>query len=218
MGHLMHVRLDRLPQSDMGTDGILNERDACDTGNFERAHDHIAVESGGPPCCIAHIVHPDVGRPVRGHALIEVVTAQLIKRADVLTATGNLSRAVVAEMRELIEWPGYDQTDAFRLHKVINEPDFLPLHIVRLLAETAKLVRTQRRKLVATPLGKLMLSDTRRGSLPAIRLALRLMRLRADTALADGQQSECAMPSRKCFRSLRRLRASGRNVGACRTV
>ena len=26
-----------------------------------------------------------------------------------LTATGNLSRAMVAEMRELIEWPGYDQ-------------------------------------------------------------------------------------------------------------
>ena len=26
-----------------------------------------------------------------------------------LTATGNLSRAVVTEMRKLIEWPGYDQ-------------------------------------------------------------------------------------------------------------
>ena len=53
--------------------------------NFERTHDHFAVESGGPPCGIAHIIHPDVGRPVRGHAPIEVVTAQLIKRADVLT-------------------------------------------------------------------------------------------------------------------------------------
>ena len=30
-------------------------------------------------------------------------------------------RAVVAEMRELIKWPEYDQTDAFRFHKVINE-------------------------------------------------------------------------------------------------
>src|SRR6476646_7938025 len=27
-------------------------------------------------------------------------------------ADRNLSRAVVAEMRELIKWPGYDQTDA----------------------------------------------------------------------------------------------------------
>src|SRR5215203_4857691 len=94
---------------------------------------------------------------------------QTIERGGLpLTATGNLSRATVAEMRELIEWPGYDQAKAFRLHKVINEPDFLPLHIVRLLSNAAKLVRTQRGKLVATPFGKSILSDTRRGSLPGI--------------------------------------------------
>ena len=104
-----------------------------------------------------------------------ILLRQAIERGGLpLTATGNLSRAVVAEMRELIEWPGYDQADAFRLHKVINEPDFLPLHIVRLLAEAAKLVRTQRGKLVATPFGKSMLSDTRRGSLPAILFHLAL--------------------------------------------
>ena len=85
-----------------------------------------------------------------------------------LTASGNLSRAIVAEMCKLIEWPDYDQADAFRLHKVINEPDFIPLHIVRLLAKAATLVRTQRTKLVATPLGKSMLSDARQGSLLAI--------------------------------------------------
>jgi hypothetical protein len=98
-----------------------------------------------------------------------ILLRQAIERGGLrLTATGNLSRAVVTEMRELIEWPGYDQVDAFRLHKVINEPDFLPLHIVRLLAEAAKLVRTQRGKSVATPLGKSMLGDARQGSLPAI--------------------------------------------------
>lgn len=104
-----------------------------------------------------------------------ILLRQAIERGGLpLTATGNLSRAVVAEMRELIEWPGYDQADALRLHKVINEPDFLPLHIVRLLAEAAKLVRTQRGKLVATPFGKSMLSDDRRGSLPAILFHLAL--------------------------------------------
>jgi hypothetical protein len=82
-----------------------------------------------------------------------ILLQQAIDRGGLpLTATRTLSRAVVAEMRKLIKWPGYDQTDAFRLHKVINEPDFLPLHIL-LLAEAAKLVRTQRRKLVATPFG-----------------------------------------------------------------
>jgi len=44
---------------------------------------------------------------------------------------------------QLIEWPDYDQADAFRLNKVINEPDFLPL-------------------------GKSILSDARRGSLLAV--------------------------------------------------
>jgi hypothetical protein len=85
-----------------------------------------------------------------------------------LTATGNLSRAVVAKMCELIKWPDYDRAEAFQFNKVINEPDFLPLHVVRLLAQTATLVRAQRGKLVATPLGKSMLNDARRGSLPAI--------------------------------------------------
>ena len=50
-----------------------------------------------------------------------------------LTATGNLTRAVVAKMCTLLAWPDYDQADAFRFSKVINEPDFQPLHVVRQL-------------------------------------------------------------------------------------
>jgi hypothetical protein len=85
-----------------------------------------------------------------------------------LTATGNLSRAVVAEMRELIDWPAYDQAVALQFDKVVNEPDFAPLYIVRNLAQAAGLVRRQRGKLLATRLGKSMLDDTRQGSLLAI--------------------------------------------------
>jgi len=85
-----------------------------------------------------------------------------------LTASGNLSRAIVAEMRKLIEWPLLDQADAFRFNRIINESDFLPLHVVRLLTRAATLVRAQRGKLVATPLGKSILSDARQGSLLAI--------------------------------------------------
>src|SRR6266550_2965563 len=98
-----------------------------------------------------------------------ILLRQAIERSGLpLTATGNLSRAVVAEMCKLIEWPDYDQADAFRLNKVINEPDFLPLHVVRQLAQAATLVRVQRGKLIATPLGKSMLSDTKQGALLAI--------------------------------------------------
>ena len=107
------------------------------------------------------------GSPVARNTLI--LLRQAIERGGLpLTATGNLSRAVVAEMCKLIEWPDYDQADAFRLNKVINEPDFLPLHVVRQLAQAATLVRAQRGKLVATSLGKSMLSDAKQGSLLAI--------------------------------------------------
>jgi len=107
-----------------------------------------------------------------------IVLRQAIERGGLpLTATGNLSRAVVAEMRKLIEWPGYDQADAFRLHKVINEPDFLPLHIVRLLSEAANLAQIRRGKLIATPFGKTMLNEAQQGSLLAILFHLALWRM-----------------------------------------
>jgi hypothetical protein len=75
-----------------------------------------------------------------------------------LTATGNLSRAVVDEMFEIIQTPDYDKAELLRFEKVINEPDFLPLHFVRILTQAAKLFRTYRGKLVLTPLGRRMLA------------------------------------------------------------
>jgi hypothetical protein len=85
-----------------------------------------------------------------------------------LTETGNLSRAVVAEMVDLFEWPDFDRAEAFRLHKVVNEPDFLPLFFVRHVAQFAKLVRTHRGSLRATRLGKDLLTEDRQRALQAI--------------------------------------------------
>jgi hypothetical protein len=111
--------------------------------------------------------HEIAGSAVARNTLI--LLRQAIERDGLaLTATGNLSRAAVAEMCELIEWPHYNRDEAFRFNKVVNEPDFLPLHVVRLFAQAATLMRAKRGKLVPTRLGKSMLSDARQGSLPAI--------------------------------------------------
>jgi hypothetical protein len=85
-----------------------------------------------------------------------------------LTATGNLSRTVVAEMVDIFEWPGFDRAEAFRLHKVVNEPDFLPLFFVRHVTQFAKLIRPYRKSLRATPLGREMLIEDRQRALQAI--------------------------------------------------
>jgi hypothetical protein len=94
-----------------------------------------------------------------------------------LTATGNLSRAVVAEMSEIIGWPDVDKAEAFQFQKVMNEPDFLALHFVRILVQTAKLIRRQREKLMLTRLGKQMLVPERYGALQALLFHIALWHL-----------------------------------------
>jgi hypothetical protein len=75
---------------------------------------------------------------------------------------------VVAEMFEIMEWPGLDKEGAFQFHKVINEPDFLPVQFVRVLLQGAKLFRTRRGTLVPSRVGKKMLVEGRHGALQAL--------------------------------------------------
>src|SRR5262249_55321172 len=64
-------------------------------------------------------VNEIAGSPMARNTLI--LLRRAIERGGLpLTATGNLSRAVVAEMCKLIEWPYYDLADAVRLNKVIH--------------------------------------------------------------------------------------------------
>ena len=94
-----------------------------------------------------------------------------------MTATRNLSRGVVAEMCELFTWPGFDKAEAFRLHKVINEPDFLPLFFVRHVAEAGKLVRRDKGHLKVTPAGRKLLKEPHQKALQAVLFHLALWRL-----------------------------------------
>ena len=85
-----------------------------------------------------------------------------------LTASGNLSRSVVAEMCDLFTWPGFDKTEAFRFHKVIDESDFFPLHFVRHVVEASGLVRQRKGYLKTTPAGRQVLEDPARQALQAL--------------------------------------------------
>jgi hypothetical protein len=85
-----------------------------------------------------------------------------------LTTTGNLTRGVVAEMIDLFTWPGFDKADAFRFHKVINEPDFLPLYFVRHVVESIRLVRQYKGHLKITHVGRQVLEDPARQALQAL--------------------------------------------------
>ena len=104
---------------------------------------------------------------------VAINTMLLLRRAAEtgglkLTATGNLSRVVVEEMLGIIEWPDYDKAELARYNKVINEPDFLPLHFLCILARTAKLLRPNRGKLVTTPLARRILKAEQYGPLQAL--------------------------------------------------
>jgi hypothetical protein len=68
----------------------------------------------------------------------------------------------------IIDSPDYDKDELFLYNKVINELDFFPLHFLRILAQTAKLLRTHRGKLVATPLGRRILKADQHGPLQAL--------------------------------------------------
>jgi hypothetical protein len=71
-----------------------------------------------------------------------------------MTATGNLSRGVVADMCDRFSWPEFDKAGAFQFHKVINEPDFLPLYFVRHIAQTGTLLRKHKGHLKISPAGR----------------------------------------------------------------
>jgi hypothetical protein len=75
------------------------------------------------------------------------------------TATGNLSRQVVAEMWEMFSWPDFDKEEARRFHKVINEPDFPQLFLIRHLVEEGRLIKRRRDRLRITPAGQHMLES-----------------------------------------------------------
>jgi hypothetical protein len=85
-----------------------------------------------------------------------------------LTAAGNLARSIVTEMCDLFTWPGFDHVGAFQFHKVINEPDFLPLYFVRNVLQEGTLLRKQKGHLKVSPAGRRMMEESNVSALQAL--------------------------------------------------
>jgi len=86
-----------------------------------------------------------------------------------VTATGNLSRGVVAEMIDRFAWPDFDKAKAFRFNKVVNEHDFFPLLFLRHIAEATRFLRKSKGHVRSSPLGRAALNEA---NLPALQALL----------------------------------------------
>ena len=146
--------------------GVMPAWTMLDFGSFNALHEE---PSAGNKAIRLDANLPEIN--LAGSAVARTARI-LLRRATedglTLTATGNLSRRVVAEMIDVIEWPGFDTDELFQFHKVVNEPDFLPVHFVRVLLQGTKLLRVQGGKLAPTRLGNKMYAPERCGSLQAL--------------------------------------------------
>ncbi len=85
-----------------------------------------------------------------------------------LTATGNFSRKFVERMVQEFRWPGYEPEKAWWLNKVLNEPDFTPLHFLRALIDVAGLGRKYKGTFRLSRLGRSLLAPEAAGELNAV--------------------------------------------------
>src|SRR5436190_6173357 len=109
-----------------------------DFDSFNALHDEPSASNR------AIRLEPDLAdAEISGSAVTANALILLQRAADTgglkLTATGNLSRAVVEEMCGMIQAPDYDKAELLRFQKVINEPDLRPLQFIRITPHAAKL-------------------------------------------------------------------------------
>jgi hypothetical protein len=133
--------------------------------------------TAGPIRLASDLKHEEVLQSAAPLNTLILLRAAAVGPGLKMTTTGNLSRGVVAEMRDLFTWPEFDKVNAFQLHKVINEPDFLPLLFVRHVAEAGKLLRKHKGYLKATPAGRQMLEEPNLQALQAVLFHIALWHL-----------------------------------------
>ena len=138
-----------------------------DSGSFNALR-HPPSPGNGPIRLRADLTPEEIQQSAVARNSIVLLRAAAVGSGLKLTATGNLSRGVVAEMVDAFVWPGFDRAYEFRLNKVVNEPDYLPLYFIRHAAETCKLLRKHKGHLRTTPAGRRLLEEANLGAVQAI--------------------------------------------------
>jgi len=85
-----------------------------------------------------------------------------------LTATRAFNRKFVARMVEDFRWPGYEPERVWRLNKVLNEADFMPLDFLHAILDVAGLARKVKGTLRATKKGRALRPPEAAGKLNAV--------------------------------------------------
>jgi hypothetical protein len=139
-------------------DGIEPAWTLLDRESFSALHGPPSPRDG--PLRLATDLTPsEIGRSAIARNAIILLHAAAAGPGLKLTAIGNLSRQVVAEMWDLFTWPEFDKAEERRFHKVINEPDFLALFLVRHLVEAGQLVKRYKDRLKVTATGARVLES-----------------------------------------------------------
>ena len=134
-------------------------------------------QMAGPIRLATDLTHDEIQQSTVARNALILLRAAAAGPGLKLTAAGNLSRGVVAEMCERFDWPGFDKEAAFQLNKVINESDFLPLHFVRYIATAGKLLRRYNGNFRLTPGGQWMLDASNLRAVQAVLFHVALWRL-----------------------------------------
>jgi hypothetical protein len=101
-----------------------------DQGSFAALHEPPSPMAG-PIRLATDLTQEEVQQSAVARNALILLRAAATGPGFKMTAAGNLAHSVVAEMCDLFTWPDFDKAGAFQFHKVINEPDFLPLFFVR---------------------------------------------------------------------------------------
>jgi hypothetical protein len=122
----------------------------------------------GPIRLAANLTHDELQQSAVARNALILLLAASSGAGLKLKETGNLSRTVVAELRDRFTWPEFDRRAAFEFNKVINEADFLPLNFVRHLAQAATLLRRHKGHLKISPAGRRLIEAPNIGALQAV--------------------------------------------------